>query len=78
MDNDEPYSTTSVRLQRLPLRFSPKTKRTCTDGIIGPSTLPLLMDANAKHYAAKLGDAGEDVKRIQTVYTSLVTWHLQI
>lgn len=35
------------------------------DGIIGPATLPLLMNIDAKSYAAKMGDVGDDITRIQ-------------
>ena len=35
------------------------------DGILGPETYELLLSDDAKHYAAKLGFDGADVKRIQ-------------
>ena len=35
------------------------------DGILGPETYETLLSDNAKHYAAKLGMDGADIKRIQ-------------
>ncbi|WP_312370750.1 peptidoglycan-binding protein [Lachnoclostridium sp.] len=35
------------------------------DGILGPDTFEMLLSDNAKHYAAKLGMDGADIKRIQ-------------
>ncbi len=35
------------------------------DGIVGKQTLEAIMDENAKPYAAKLNDVGEDITRIQ-------------
>ncbi len=35
------------------------------DGILGPETYEMLLSDNAKHYAAKLGMDGADIKRIQ-------------
>ena len=64
MDNDEPTNYFGEVTKAAVMIFQ-RQNGLAQDGIIGPSTLPLLMDANAKHYAAKLGDVGEDVKRIQ-------------
>ena len=64
MDNDEPTDYFGHVTKSAVMIFQ-RQNGLAQDGIIGPSTLPLLMDANAKHYAAKLGDVGEDVKRIQ-------------
>ena len=64
MDNDEPTNYFGEVTKAAVMIFQ-RQNGLAQDGIIGPSTLPLLMDANAKHYAAKLGDVGEDIKRIQ-------------
>ena len=64
MDNDEPTNYFGEVTKAAVMIFQ-RQNGLAQDGIIGPSTLPLLMDENAKHYAAKLGDVGEDVKRIQ-------------
>ena len=64
MDNDEPTDYFGEVTKAAVMIFQ-RQNGLAQDGIIGPSTLPLLMDENAKHYAAKLGDVGEDVKRIQ-------------
>ena len=64
MENDEPthyYGPVTAAAVKI---FQRQNKLN-QDGIIGPSTLPLLMDENAKYYAAQLGDVGEDVRRIQ-------------
>ena len=65
MEHDEPTNYFG-NVTRSAVMIFQRQNGLAQDGIIGPSTLPLLMDANAKHYAAKLGDVGEDVKRIQT------------
>lgn len=65
MENDEPthyYGPVTAAA----VKIFQRQNKLDQDGIIGPSTLPLLMDENAKHYAAQLGDVGEDVKRIQS------------
>ena len=65
MENDEPthyYGPVTAAA----VKIFQRQNKLAQDGIIGPSTLPLLMDENAKYYAAQLGDVGEDVRRIQS------------
>lgn len=64
MDNDEPTDYFGP-VTEAAVKIFQRQNGLDQDGIIGSSTLPLLMDENAKYYAAKLGDVGDDISRIQ-------------
>lgn len=65
MDNDEPTEFYGEITQQAVKTYQ-RQNDLAQDGIVGPSTLISIMSADAKYYAAKIGDAGVDISRIQT------------
>lgn len=65
MDNDEPTEYYGEMTQQAVKTYQ-RQNELAQDGIVGPSTLVSIMAPEAKYYAAKNGDMGEDIRRIQS------------
>lgn len=65
MDNDEPTDFYGDMTQRA-VKIYQRQNELAQDGIVGPSTFMSIMAPEAKYYAAKLGDTGTDIERIQS------------
>lgn len=70
MENDEP-TTYYGNASSSAVRAFQRQHSLAVDGVLGPETLALLMSDDAKSYAAKEGDEGDDIKRIQERLYSL-------
>ena len=64
MDNDEPTDYFGEMTQQAVKTYQ-RQNGLAQDGIVGPDTLLSIMSPEAKNYAAKNGDSGEDIRRIQ-------------
>lgn len=64
MDMDEPTDYYGSATEAAVKKFQ-RQHELEQDGIVGPDTLNMIFDENAKHYAAKKGDSGEDIVNIQ-------------
>ena len=64
MDNDEPTEYYGEMTQQAVKTYQ-RQNDLAQDGVVGPETLLKIMSPEAKHYAAKHGDNGEDIRRIQ-------------
>lgn len=65
MDNDEPSDYYGDMTQRA-VKIYQRQNELAQDGIVGPSTFMSIMAPDSKYYAAKLGDSGVDIERIQS------------
>ena len=64
MDVDEPTDYYGEATKESVRKFQ-RQHELDQDGVIGPATLELLFSEDAKHYAAKEGDTGDDIISIQ-------------
>lgn len=64
MDMDEPTDYYGTATEAAVKKFQ-RQHELEQDGIVGHDTLEMIFDENAKYYAAKRGDSGEDIVNIQ-------------
>lgn len=64
MENDEPTDYFGA-VTEMAVKVFQRQNNLAQDGIIGHGTLDMLLAEDAKYYAAKNGDSGEDIRRIQ-------------
>lgn len=65
MDNDEPTEYFG-NVTESAVKVFQRQNDLAQDGIVGAETLAMILADDAKYYAAKNGDSGEDIRRIQT------------
>lgn len=64
MENDEPTDYFG-NVTESAVKVFQRQNNLAQDGIIGQDTLAIILSEDAKYYAAKNGDVGDDIKRIQ-------------
>ncbi len=65
MENDEPTDYFG-NVTESAVKVFQRQNNLAQDGIIGKDTLAMILADDAKYYAAKNGDSGDDIQRIQT------------
>ena len=64
MDVDEPTQYYGNATEAAVMKFQ-RQNELDQDGVVGPETLEMLFAEDAKYYAAKKGDTGDDIRNIQ-------------